>query len=445
MVRLEVETPEGSRQGSGFFVMEGGRLLTNYHVVRNAQHIQIKLPSGDVYQRTAVLAVDQRRDIAVLQVPGFSLPALPLGNSDSVRVGTDVVAIGTPLGLENTVTTGIVSGWRTEEEGYRLLQISAPAAQGSSGGPVLSRNGEVIGIAVSQMQGGENMNFAVPINYARGLLAHADTTQSLALLRSGSRARTGTAVARPPEENEVNRGLRFEVSGFSGFTVMLEGRGSDGRQEKRRVTYRRIEAVGETVPRIERYVERELTKRTGPFQTRQTVRRERSRLLVRASDLQPLSAQGRVAWWSGGEWKQFEYQLSFEGDEVTGTIQDTAGQSRMIERELPRGVLLRGSLNLAFATLASDSLVGESIEFTAFDASSGEIGRVRYDIREAESLEVGERTFPALRVNVASGLTNTTSVYRRRPPRVLLRRQTEGSVPLKAQEVQFFGRQDAGS
>lgn len=445
VVRIDVEAPGGSRQGSGFIVSPDGRVVTNYHVVRNAQSLEIKLASGDVYERAAVLAVDKRRDIAVLQIPGFDLASLPLGNSDSVRVGTDVVAIGSPLGLDNTVATGIVSGRRQEPEGYGLLQISVPASRGSSGGPVLTRNGKVVGIAVSRMQGGENLNFAVPINYARGILAHADTVSGLSLLGSNQVDSRGEPVDRSSETRSVNRGLSFSTDSLRGYTFTMEGKAGEGRWAKRRVTYRRIEAVGTSVPRIERYEEYEITKRTGPFNTRQTVRRERSRTLVRADNLKPLSVRGETAWWSGDEWRQVDYRLHFDGYRVEGTIQDTTGATREIDREVPSGVLLRSTRNLAFATLANDSLFGRSVEFTTLDASSGELNRVRYDVRGTDTVTVGDRSYSALQVNIATGVTNRTSYFRQAEPRVLLRRQSENGAAMDVESWQLFGTTESGA
>lgn len=445
VVRIDVEAPGGSRQGSGFIVSPDGRVVTNYHVVRNAQSLEIKLASGDVYERAAVLAVDKRRDIAVLQVPGFDLASLPLGNSDSVRVGTDVVAIGSPLGLDNTVATGIVSGRRQEPEGYGLLQISVPSSRGSSGGPVLTRDGTVVGVAVSRMQGGENLNFAVPINYARGLLSHADTASGLSLLGSDQVSGRGEPVDRSSDGRAVNRGLSFRTDSLRGYTVTMEGKADEGRWAKRRVTYRRIEAVGTNVPRIERYEEYEITKRTGPFDTRQTVRRERSRTLVRADNLKPLSVRGETAWWSGDEWRQVDYRLHFDGYRVQGTIQDTTGATREIDRDVPSGVLLRSTRNLAFATLANDSLFGRSVEFTTLDASTGELNRVRYDVRGADTVSVGDRSHPALEVNIATGVTNRTSYFRQDAPRVLLRRRSEGGGAMDVETWTLFGAADNGA
>jgi hypothetical protein len=93
-----------------------------------------------------------------------------LGDSESVQVGQKVFVIGNPLGLQNSLTDGIVSAVR-QFDGVRLFQISAPISPGSSGSPVVDLNGDVIAIAVGKWRGGENLNFAIPINYARGLIS----------------------------------------------------------------------------------------------------------------------------------------------------------------------------------------------------------------------------------------------------------------------------------
>lgn len=421
VVRLDVDTESGSRQGSGFIVDSAGRIFTNYHVVEGARSIQVKLASGDVYERIRILEVDERRDIAVLEIAGFDLPTLPLGNSDSVRIGTQVIAIGSPLGLENTVSTGIVSGRRTEPEGYQLLQITAPASQGSSGGPVLSESGEVVGIAVSQMRDGQNLNFAVPINYARGLLRHLDG-EPVVVLSPDSPGAMAAPSDMASDPARVNERLAFDLEGFHGFSLEVEGRMGEDRRRRSRVTYRWIAGVGGE-SNIERYAETETTQRTGPFDTPQTVRRERSRTIVAADDLRPISVRGEIARRAGGEWLRREYNLRFDGYRVSGTITDSAGQVREIDRELPRGILVRGTRHLAFATLAEDSLVGRSVEFVTFDATNAETMSDRYDVRDTTTVTVNGEDHPALRVNLASGLSNTTAYFTRTVPRVLVRRE----------------------
>lgn len=426
VVLIDAETPSGNRQGSGFLVDANGRILTNYHVIRDARSLRVKLSSGDMYDVVTVLATDDRRDLAVIQVAGFDLPALPLGNSDSVRIGHPVVLIGSPLGLENTVTTGVLSGRRQEPEGFQLMQISAPASRGSSGGPVLSQNGNVVAIASSQMQVGQNLNFAVPINYARGLLSHLDGNP-LVVLRPRQQPGPGEpAPMAAAADNTVNRGLEFDVSSFGGYNIETETRSRDEALRRTRITYRVIETVGGGEPRIERYLESETTRRTGPFETEQTIRRERVRTLVRVNGLQPVSTRGEVARWTGESWEQAEYDLDFDGYHVRGLISDSTGRVEEIDRDLPVGVILREVSDLAFATLAADSLVGRSVEFVAFDPLTGDVTNDRYDIRNVTSLSVADQTHQALRVTVARDLSNTTAYFTIERPRMLLRRESDG-------------------
>ncbi len=435
VVLIDVETASDKRQGSGFLVDAEGRILTNNHVIRDARSVRIKLASGDIYDAVTVLSTDERRDLAVLGIAGFNLPFLPLGNSDSVRIGHPVVVIGSPLGLENTVTTGIVSGRRQEAEGYQVLQISAPASRGSSGGPVLSRNGEVVGIAASQMQVGQNLNFAVPINYARGLLAHIGG-DPIAVLRPSPTVTEDVTVPMALTGGGVNQGLTFSLSTFGGYSAEFQTVGRDRPTQRRtRITYRRIETVGNGEPRIERYLESETSQGTGPFNTEQTVRRERIRTIVRVSDLQPISTRGEIARWTGEEWERSEYDLRFDGYRVRGLIRDSSGRAEELDRELPRGIVLREMRDLAFATLSSDALVGRSVELVTFDPLTGDVMNDRYDVRIKEEVEIGGKKYEAFRVNVASGLANSVVHFGTDDPHLLLSIQSEG---LEVEELTGF-------
>lgn len=426
VVLIDVQTASDKRQGSGFLVDADGRILTNNHVIRDARSVRIKLASGDIYDAVTVLSTDERRDLAVLGIAGFDLPFLPLGNSDSVRIGHPVVVIGSPLGLENTVTTGIVSGRRQEPEGFQVLQISAPASRGSSGGPVLSRNGEVVAIAASQMQVGQNLNFAVPINYARGLLAHIGG-EPIAVLGPTAMPSEEIAVPMVSSNAGVNQGLRFSLVEFGGYSSEFQTVGRDRPTQRRtRVTYRRIETVGSDEPRIERYLWSETSQAMGPFNTEQTVRRERVRTIVRVSDLEPISTRGEVARWTGEEWERSEYDLQFSGYRVRGLIRDSTGRAEELDRELPQGIILREMRDLAFATLSSDALVGRSVELVTFDPHSGDVVNDRYDVRSKEKVEVGGKEHQAFRVNVASGLANSVLHFGVDRPHLLLRRRSEG-------------------
>jgi S1-C subfamily serine protease len=169
-------TPEGS--GTGFVVSTDGLILTNYHVVGSADGVSVRFSDGTT-SPAEVLGSDQGNDIALLRadIPD-GVPALPLADSDVVAVGETAIAIGSPFGLEQTVTQGIVSAVdRTWSGGGRalrdLIQTDAPINPGNSGGPLLNANGEVIGITTlieSPVRGNVGIGFAVPINTAQRVL-----------------------------------------------------------------------------------------------------------------------------------------------------------------------------------------------------------------------------------------------------------------------------------
>jgi len=158
-------------QGSGFLVSKDGVIITNYHVIAEGTSALVKLPDGAFFVVDGVLAFDKARDVAVIKAHGDNFHTLTLGNSDRVQVGQEVVAIGNPLSLESTVSNGIVSSIRTvDEKGEKYLQITAPISPGSSGGPLFNMEGQVVGITTLYLKGGENLNFAIPINDAKDLL-----------------------------------------------------------------------------------------------------------------------------------------------------------------------------------------------------------------------------------------------------------------------------------
>jgi hypothetical protein len=158
-------------QGSGFLVSKDGRVVTNYHVIKSGSSAVIKLPDGAFFPVEGVLVSDKARDVAIIKAHGNNFRALALGDSGQLQVGEEVVAIGSPLSLESTVSNGIVSGIRTvEDEGGKFLQITVPISPGSSGGPLFNMAGEVVGITTSHLKGGENLNFAIPINAVKPML-----------------------------------------------------------------------------------------------------------------------------------------------------------------------------------------------------------------------------------------------------------------------------------
>lgn len=156
--------------GSGFVVSENGQIATNYHVVEGGSSAVVKFQNSNEFQD--VLKITHKspeRDIAVIQVGKRSQP-LELIDDTSVLVGQGIYAIGNPEGLEGTLSEGIVSGFRKIESDFRLMQITAPISPGSSGGPVITIEGHVIGIATASFITGQNLNFAIPSSELKKLL-----------------------------------------------------------------------------------------------------------------------------------------------------------------------------------------------------------------------------------------------------------------------------------
>src|SRR5215510_11928856 len=149
-------------RGSGFFI-DVDRIVTNRHVIEGAARAEIHSSSGNVYPVKAVLAVDAEGDIALLKIdaPPTQIRPLPLDKT-SPQEGESIVVIGNPLGLEGSVTNGIVSAVRDIPTFGRIIQITAPISAGSSGSPVVNMQGQVIGIATLQITGGQSVNFAIP-------------------------------------------------------------------------------------------------------------------------------------------------------------------------------------------------------------------------------------------------------------------------------------------
>ncbi|MGD1700998.1 HhoA/HhoB/HtrA family serine endopeptidase [Dapis sp. BLCC M229] len=160
-------------QGSGFITDSSGTILTNAHVVKGADTVTVKLKDGRSFEGE-VKGLDEPSDLAVIKIDGENLPVAPLGNSEQVKVGDWAIAVGNPLGLDNTVTLGIVSSLNraSSEVGIpdkRLdfIQTDAAINPGNSGGPLLNSQGEVIGINTAIRADGQGIGFAIPIDEAK--------------------------------------------------------------------------------------------------------------------------------------------------------------------------------------------------------------------------------------------------------------------------------------
>ena len=150
-------------QGSGFFIDNKGRLITNHHVIEGAYRAVVKTSSGKEYPVEGIVAKDIEADIVklVVNIPDADIAFLEL-STNVPSEGEDIVVIGNPLGFESTVSTGIVSAVRDIPAFGKIIQITAPVSPGSSGSPVINSKGEVIGIATLVVTEGQNLNFAIP-------------------------------------------------------------------------------------------------------------------------------------------------------------------------------------------------------------------------------------------------------------------------------------------
>jgi len=202
------QPPERGRQslGSGFIVSADGYVGTNYHVVRGASEIVVRL-ADHTEHRARLVGGDPRTDIALLKIEAASLPTLAFGDSDRLQVGEPVMAIGNPFGLEQTVTTGIVSATgRVIGQGPYddFVQTDASINPGNSGGPLINARGQAIGINAaifSQSGGSVGIGFAIPSNQAK--------TVVMQLADSGRVSRSWLGVAIQPLTPELAKGFNL--------------------------------------------------------------------------------------------------------------------------------------------------------------------------------------------------------------------------------------------
>lgn len=178
-----VETPSGL--GSGFIINDRGYCVTNYHVVERETRLACvifdKTPTGDFVKRriqdVKILALNPYFDLALLQIPaveGFQFTTVALAPDKNQKEGDNVFAIGNPLGLDRSVSQGIISTRARNFEGLTYIQTTAEINPGNSGGPLFNSRGEVIGVTNMKLLGGEGLGFAIPISYVKHFLRNRD-------------------------------------------------------------------------------------------------------------------------------------------------------------------------------------------------------------------------------------------------------------------------------
>ena len=208
---------DSAAAGTGIIVTEDGYILTNKHVINGANKVTVVLDDGTTYENVKVVATDPLNDVAYLKIDDVSgLTAAKLGDSKTISVGQQVIAIGNALGqYQNTVTSGIISGigrsvTASDDTGYNtetltdMIQTDAAINSGNSGGPLVNAAGEVIGINTATSTSAENMGFAIPISSAKGMLSQ--------LIETGSAKRTYLGVYSVEITPEVAKAYNLPVS-----------------------------------------------------------------------------------------------------------------------------------------------------------------------------------------------------------------------------------------
>ena len=179
---VQVRTPGGL--GSGFLINADGYLITNFHVIEGETEISVEVyhqKNGqlerDTYKQVRIIAINKFHDLALLHIEdknASKFKFVMLGGADAMTVGDSVFAIGSPLGLERTVTQGIISTKTRALEGELYLQTSAQINPGNSGGPLFNMAGEVVGVTNMKITSGEGLGFAIPVELVRSFLDHRD-------------------------------------------------------------------------------------------------------------------------------------------------------------------------------------------------------------------------------------------------------------------------------
>ncbi len=234
VVRIIVRDQSGAEMGSGsgFVVSNDGKIVTNYHVVHvlGTTQAEVRFTDGASYLAQGVVATDPDKDLALLklQAAGKEFHPLVLGDSEKVQTGERVVAIGSPLAgfspvnTEATVSDGIVSGVRDwTDHRMKVFQITAPISPGSSGGPLMNSNGEVIGVTFAQLVGGQNLNFAIPIAYVQPLFVDGPTKSFAEINKSSPVDHATSDVAPTGSYTGVWQSSEFSVSGAASMTIRI--------------------------------------------------------------------------------------------------------------------------------------------------------------------------------------------------------------------------------
>lgn len=272
-------------KGSGFIVDESGHILTNNHVVEDADKITVTMMDGRKFDAT-VVGTDKAFDLAIIKIDASDLHALPLGDSDAANVGEWVIAIGNPHGFEHTVTTGIISGKNREvraaDVNFRgFMQTDAAINPGNSGGPLIDIEGNVVGINTAIVPYAQGIGFAVPINMAKQIMDE--------LIKHGSvrRGYLGIVLQNLTEDFADAYDIPFK----DGAVVSDVTEGSAGAKAGFRAGDVIVEIDGKKIKNSQDVVDEISGKRTGQKTTITVYRDGRQRDLTATLDERPDSKQ----------------------------------------------------------------------------------------------------------------------------------------------------------
>lgn len=215
--RARSRRPEGEGAGSGVIIAPDGFVLTNNHVVEGAGEVEVTLTEGNTFT-AQIVGCDPATDLAVIRAGSSGLPAAELGDSDLLRVGQLVIAIGNPLGFQSTVSTGVVSALGRSLRGQsgrlieNVIQTDVALNPGNSGGPLVDSRGRVVGINTAMIMMAQGISFAVPVNTARWVASELITRGKV------RRAYLGLSGQTRPLSRRAQR--YFELAGATAIEVV---------------------------------------------------------------------------------------------------------------------------------------------------------------------------------------------------------------------------------
>ena len=208
--------------GSGFIISRDGYIVTNDHVVRDAETIQVKLSNDKVYN-AKVVGGDRKTDIAVIKINATDLPVAVLGDSDKLEVGQWAIAIGNPFGLDRTMTVGVISATGRSNVGIEtyenFIQTDASINPGNSGGPLLNVHGEVVGINTAIVAAGQGIGFAIPVSMAKPVFTQ--------LIKKGNVSRGWMGVSIQPVTEELARSFGLQSPKGALISSVMRGTPAD--------------------------------------------------------------------------------------------------------------------------------------------------------------------------------------------------------------------------